>query len=43
MLPGVVMAMGGQVFELLYQISELEDPRLELRFVFDNLIGTRFL
>ena len=27
MLPGVVMAMGGQVFELLYQISELEDPR----------------
>ncbi|XP_071800380.1 ubiquitin carboxyl-terminal hydrolase 24-like isoform X2 [Asterias amurensis] len=30
-LPGVVMAMGGQVFEMLYQLAELEGSRLTER------------
>ncbi|XP_064607447.1 ubiquitin carboxyl-terminal hydrolase 24-like isoform X2 [Liolophura sinensis] len=31
MLPGVVMAAGGQVFEMLYQLADLEEPRIRRR------------
>lgn len=31
MLPGVVMAMGGQVFEMLYQLADLDEPRITSR------------
>ena len=27
MLPGVIMAAGGHVFEMLYQLSELEESK----------------
>lgn len=27
MLPGVVMAKGGQVFEMLYRLSDLDEPK----------------
>lgn len=27
MLPGVIMATGGQVFDMLYQLSELEETK----------------
>ena len=27
MLPGVVMASGGHVFEMLYQLADLDDPK----------------
>ncbi|XP_071490931.1 ubiquitin carboxyl-terminal hydrolase 24-like [Diadema antillarum] len=30
-LPGVVMATGGQVFEMLYQLAELDEPRITER------------
>ena len=32
MMPGVVMASGGQVFDMLYQLSGLDEPRLEIMF-----------
>ena len=28
-LPGVVMATGGQVFDMLYQLADLDEPRYE--------------
>lgn len=31
MLPGVVMAKGGEVFHMLYQLSELEEPKITKR------------
>jgi hypothetical protein len=27
MLPGVVMAIEGQVFDMLYQLADLDEPR----------------
>lgn len=27
MLPGVVMAVEGQVFDMLYQLADLDEPR----------------
>ncbi|XP_071953763.1 ubiquitin carboxyl-terminal hydrolase 24-like [Antedon mediterranea] len=30
-LPGVVMATGGQVFEMLYQLADLDEPRITER------------
>ena len=27
MLPGVVMASGGHVFEMLYQLADLDEPK----------------
>uniref|UniRef100_A0A2C9KAF6 Ubiquitinyl hydrolase 1 n=1 Tax=Biomphalaria glabrata TaxID=6526 RepID=A0A2C9KAF6_BIOGL len=31
MLPGVVMAKGGEVFEMLYQLTELDEPKITKR------------
>ncbi|XP_060555692.1 ubiquitin carboxyl-terminal hydrolase 24-like isoform X1 [Ruditapes philippinarum] len=31
MLPGVIMAAGGQVFDMLYQLSELEETKITTR------------
>ncbi|XP_077980970.1 ubiquitin carboxyl-terminal hydrolase 24-like [Glandiceps talaboti] len=31
MLPGVVMAIGGQAFEMLYQLAELDEPKIRSR------------
>ena len=30
MLPGVVMGKGGQVFEMLYRLSDLDEPKYVL-------------
>ncbi|XP_070563005.1 ubiquitin carboxyl-terminal hydrolase 24-like isoform X2 [Ptychodera flava] len=30
-LPGVVMAMGGHVFDMLYQLAELDEPKIRSR------------
>jgi hypothetical protein len=27
MLPGVLMSSGGQVFEMLYQLADLDEPK----------------
>lgn len=32
-LPGIVMASGGQVFTMLYQLSEIDDLRFDFHLV----------
>ena len=38
MLPGVVMAKGGEVFDKLYQLTELDDPKSVTFTSFLNLL-----
>ena len=43
MLPGVVMAKGGEVFHMLYQLSELEEPKLVQLYLSSGALVQLFL